>query len=286
MNIKHRYDSETRRHYPFEKKYSLRLNPHLLYAGVLDKTNDWCEETHCHSFCEIMLVVSGKGQVCIDGNVTEVCCGDLIVYDPYVKHYEKTDNSEPMELLFFAADGFKINTIPPSHLLPDGFSPVIHTNERFRQFKILFGEILEECRHKTAFYGEIAASLAKAALLLILRTIDSDEAEISKTNNTALAAVNYINQNYLSEITLEDVAKNSFTDKYYLSHIFTKTYGISVGKYIKRLRIEKAKQLLLTTDASISKIALSACCGDPSYFSKVFKVETGKTPLQFRKAAK
>ena len=95
------------------------------------------------------------------------------------------------------------------------------------------------------------------------------------------SAINYIYSNYNKNITLEDVAKHVYISPYYFSHGFKEYIGISFVEYLKRVRIEEAKKLLLTTDMSIRKICNRVGYSDPNYFSRVFKSVMGVSPSSF-----
>lgn len=63
---------------------------------------------------------------------------------------------------------------------------------------------------------------------------------------------------------------------------FKAASGISPKRYINNLRIKKAKQMLVNSDASVSEICSSLGFYDNAYFTKSFKKITGKTPVQYR----
>jgi AraC-like DNA-binding protein len=65
--------------------------------------------------------------------------------------------------------------------------------------------------------------------------------------------------------------------------LFTKTMNITINEYITILRLEKAKGCLVTTDSSISEIALECGFENIPYFSYVFKRRVNVSPSQFRK---
>lgn len=99
-------------------------------------------------------------------------------------------------------------------------------------------------------------------------------------------ALNYIDANYMKQITLEDVAGYVHLSVYYFSHMFKKEIGMTFVEYLTEKRMGKAKQLLLTTDLPISDIAREAGYWDSNYFGKVFKSMEGVTASQYRKGAK
>lgn len=69
----------------------------------------------------------------------------------------------------------------------------------------------------------------------------------------------------------------------YLSRLVKKATGRSVGAWIDIVRIQRAKRLLSVTEDSVIDIAASVGIEDQSYFSRLFKKETGMTPTAFRK---
>lgn len=81
----------------------------------------------------------------------------------------------------------------------------------------------------------------------------------------------YVRANFDKKLSLDEIAKNAFLSKAYLSSIFKEEIGESLTNYINRVRIEKSKVLLL--DKEISLIDIANLCGfeDQSYFTRVFK---------------
>lgn len=95
----------------------------------------------------------------------------------------------------------------------------------------------------------------------------------------------YINNHFSdTNLTLFKVADLFGYTKKYLSYLFKKRNGIKFTDYLTNLRIENAKNLLVTTKLSIGEIAKRSGFSDPFYFSKVFKSKTSQTPVEFRKA--
>jgi AraC-like DNA-binding protein len=68
----------------------------------------------------------------------------------------------------------------------------------------------------------------------------------------------------------------------YLSRSFNQETGLSLIHYLTRYRVQQAKQLLLTTDKTITEIAMEVGFSDSNYFSRVFRQEAGVSPVTFR----
>ena len=91
-------------------------------------------------------------------------------------------------------------------------------------------------------------------------------------------AKDFCHDNFAQPISLFDVAETIGMNPTYLARIFRKYYRLSVGQYIRQLRLEHAIQELDQTDKSIIDIALSAGFFDQSHFTNAFKHHMGITP--------
>lgn len=95
----------------------------------------------------------------------------------------------------------------------------------------------------------------------------------------------YIAQNYAQNITLENVAETVSLTPTYLSRKFRTATGMTFKEYLNYVRIKRASQSLLTTDDSITKIALDCGFNSSNYFKDLFRKITGISPRAFRKQA-
>lgn len=97
-------------------------------------------------------------------------------------------------------------------------------------------------------------------------------------------AVRYIEEHLTTgRLTLQEVAEHVSLSPNYLSSLFKKEMQLSFVDFITAKRVEKAKELLSTTDMSIREAAEAAGFQDAGYFSKTFTRITGKRPSHFRK---
>lgn len=104
-----------------------------------------------------------------------------------------------------------------------------------------------------------------------------------KTNiYTIEKAKGYIIENFMKEITLDDVSEAVNISPYYFSKLFKKEMGVNFIDYLTNMRMEKAKELLGIKDMSIKQICSEVGYSDPNYFSRIFKKNIGKTPTEFK----
>jgi two-component system, response regulator YesN len=104
-----------------------------------------------------------------------------------------------------------------------------------------------------------------------------------QTSELVRKVESYINENYQSQLTIHDIAKMVNFHPGYLSKVFKNIVGASPMEYLTNLRIQKAKELM-TTDPHLSlrDIAESVGYSNAFYFSRIFKVATGKSPSEFK----
>lgn len=96
-------------------------------------------------------------------------------------------------------------------------------------------------------------------------------------------AKDYIDHHYMNfDCTLSSVAKFIHISPSYLSPIFKKEVGITFVNYLTLLRINKAKQLLSSTDLMVYEVSTNVGYENYSYFSTVFKKATGLSPREYR----
>lgn len=105
----------------------------------------------------------------------------------------------------------------------------------------------------------------------------------SSSVSVAETIKSYIDQNFAMDLSRNDLADLVFLHPDYAARIFRNQIGISLNNYMIQRRIEEAKRLLKTTGLPVNVIADKVGYGNYSYFTKLFKKETGYTPQEYRK---
>ncbi len=100
---------------------------------------------------------------------------------------------------------------------------------------------------------------------------------------TVESATQFIRQNYMKKLTLQEIADSIYISKYYLCHLFQSVLDISVVNYINMVRIEYSKKFLYNPKLSVGQVAEKVGFENLSYFCKIFKKHTGTTPSEYRK---
>ena len=140
-------------------------------------------------------------------------------------------------------------------------------------------EALLESYKATRFITE-----AEKASLLRLLSQDLLEGAIEIAHDAFITrAINYIDANLASSLTVDVLCTHLFVSRGYLYKSFHAVFGKTVNGYISERRIQKAKELLRESDASALCIAEAVGFENYTYFTKLFKKRTGLSPKEFRK---
>ncbi|MFH5185839.1 helix-turn-helix transcriptional regulator [Paenibacillus sp. TAB 01] len=93
----------------------------------------------------------------------------------------------------------------------------------------------------------------------------------------------YMHRHFQDDLSLSVLSERFHFSPQYIAKKFKELYNTTVMTYLTELRMEKAKSLLIHTDMSVLDMAEALGYADENYFGKVFKKQTGLSPLQYRK---
>ncbi|GGH28708.1 AraC family transcriptional regulator [Paenibacillus segetis] len=134
----------------------------------------------------------------------------------------------------------------------------------------------------------IASSMLAQGLLLqiiyesaTIRPTEEPPKLNTKNNAKMVQICNYIKENYSSMIRLDTLSKMTGLSRNYIIRQFRRSYGATPSDYLVTIRIEKAKQLAIHTDLTISEIASRVGYTDLHSFSRMFKKRMGISLSQF-----
>lgn len=119
----------------------------------------------------------------------------------------------------------------------------------------------------------------------LLKKLNPQEESVAECiedySNLVNLIMNSVKRDYATHISLSVYAEEYKVTPQYISMLFTKETGITFSSYVRKIRMEKAKELLLETDMKIYEVALAVGYPEQKYFSKVFKEYTGVSAKQF-----
>ena len=105
-------------------------------------------------------------------------------------------------------------------------------------------------------------------------------------NKNLSDVINYISENYSYDISIDDISISCKISKSWIYRLFKDDLNTTPMRFISNIRVLHACDILLTTDANITEIAMKCGFSSTSYFGRIFKQVTGQTPSTFRKSKK
>ena len=96
------------------------------------------------------------------------------------------------------------------------------------------------------------------------------------------AAKRYIDEHFHEPLQMSEVAGMLYLSTAYFSRLFKEKVGVTFSDYLASCRVERARQLLVTTDLSISEVARAIGYQEANSFSRLFKARTGRSPSDYR----
>jgi AraC-like DNA-binding protein len=104
----------------------------------------------------------------------------------------------------------------------------------------------------------------------------------NKESPTIKRAKEYIQENQSEDLSLGQVAKAVNTSTFHFCKMFKKATGMNFTEYVSRVRVEKARNLLLNPNLRVSEIAYEVGFQSLTHFNRVFKKITGQSPTEYR----
>ncbi len=224
--------------------------------------------------------IGGAGVLYIDHKKIEISSGTGMFIRAGVPH-EYYGTSHPWEVALVSFDGYGVN--PLLDVL--GF-------ENYGVFKLEQSDFINQMIKK--MYRTVRQDAQDASYkiskqlyeFLMALFVALNKKQIIEKNPNAIKVgtlVNYLEENYSKEITIEDMAQYIAMSKQHLCRIFKNEIGMRPFEYLTDIRIRESKRLLLDErDLKVYEIAKKVGYKDQSYYGATFKSLEGMTPGEYR----
>ncbi len=253
---------------------------------------------HHHNYLEIALFRRGGGTYSIGNRAYPIAPGDIFLFSTDEMHFvsDITSDIEAVTLhfapcfiwspgdhlfdysylkVFFERGDSFVNRIPGDSSLAAELAPLIQ-------------DIDNECLQGKEHYELMVKIKLLTVLLTLLRAFPSSEEKappvsVGVTGVSAVqAALDYINEHYTTDVTLDALAAHAGVSRSYLSALFKRLNGMTIWNYILIRRVDLAKHYLTKTDRSMMEVATDCGFNTAANFNKIFKSLTAQTPSAYR----
>lgn len=277
------------------KNVDLKREPFHLNFRKTSSVEHW-EVFHSHQGIEFLYIHAGEGRAIINEQIFPIQPGTLLIFQPFqlhrllVKHYfERTVlifDPTRLDPYLQAFPGIKKFFY---HLWNDQLPTQAITNFGEHHDLLSMYELLRQ-RLKSVTTKKQTEEYA-AFMINLLQRLRSYELQFDTQRVTdqrqrvphhVERIMRWVDSHFKETFQLEKLAEELHFSTYYVSHSFRKTTGSTITEYITTRRMKEACLLLETTSMSISNIAEELGFSNPSYFCKIFKLNVGMTPKQYR----
>jgi AraC-like DNA-binding protein len=233
-----------------------------------------------HADVEVAWVIEGRAVFVIAGQELVVNAGSGIVVPPRVEHVTRVSPGIVAgsawlapELVSHVASSLGLRPESAPHVIEDA-------SEIARLGSLLPGEA------QTARPGQslVVESLAQALVVAVLRAAPSPTQTAVARDPRIASAMQLLEKEYASPLGVDDLARAAGVSRFHFSRLFRDATGESPYQYLRRIRIERARELLALGHA-VTDAALSVGFRDLSRFSRTFREQVGVSPSAFARRA-
>lgn len=223
---------------------------------------------------------TGEGKLILGGNEYRIIPGTGFFFKPGLPHQYYTVK-EPWQIYWLIFDGPALPKLLSYMDLPEwGVMNILDMDAINNGLQNIYECLSSELPDKIL---EASSLLYKFLVILKNSTLWSGGDQNEKSLQL-LPVISYMENNYNKYSSVEDMANIIGVSPYHFCRLFKQAFHLSPFKYLTRLRIQKAKELLVSSsNMTVKEIAKTTGYNDSSYFCSVFKEHEKLTPLEFRK---
>jgi AraC-like DNA-binding protein len=266
------------------RRYFLDLSPQpdvplALVCGGRErlKPDYLVQRTDFPFFC-VELVVEGEGEVILNGVRRALYPGVAFAYGPGIQHTIRTSPEKPMLKYYVDFAGRQAESLLTASGIGPGLS--IHVSP-VEEIVDLFENLQRDSASEHPIASEVCLTLLKLMLLKLReRAIPAPVAE-PRALATYRRARGLLEQNALLWQSAEQAAAACGMTQEYLSRLFRKFGHTTPYRFLTRIKMGRAAELLLDANMKVQEVAEELGFSDPFHFSRSFKRVYGASPEQF-----
>jgi AraC-like DNA-binding protein len=242
--------------------------------------NDVCPP-HFHSSIEFVYVTDGELKVTLNGVSSFLRKGQILIVSSYTVHFYETVTTSEVIVLIVPLD-----YIPAYNkiLTQNDFTKNVYQDSSGENGEILHCMKILSVKHVNS--QKLSANIIKGYIYIILGLLIENIGLVQNKNDssrsTAKDILIYLQNHYLSPVSLQQLARNFGYSASRFSHIFNSCFGCTIADYVNTLRCRHASGLLIDDSVPILDAAMGSGFNSMRTFYRSFRHCYGVTPSQYR----
>lgn len=254
--------------------------PYITLAHLFDAPKGWAIHNRTMGQYVLQYVVEGRADYPVGGHMYATVKGDLLFHRPGELHSILTLEGEPyicLSLVFHFGD----HDFPISQLFGDLHLLGNYAGTELEKKLIRLVHLYRQpgISSQLQAQGLLLEALGEAATGLNRTSTESTVEERIKAK--LLLLQNHIREHYAENVQHSDLEQIAGLSRNYIIVQFKRQFGLTPMQYLTWVRIQKARELALQTNLSVSEIANLVGYADVHTFGKMFKKKTGTSLSQF-----
>ena len=248
------------------------------FMGKDRNSNVALVDKHIHNLFEIYYMQNGECDYFIDGKIYNVTQGDIVLIPAGILHKTSYRSDVHSRIIVNCSSKF----IPAAVIAYLKNNMTLYRNNKAEiQIKKILDTVYGEYKNPDEFSEEIITDYIRLLFFTIARNTNNYKSE-KTINEYTKKAKEYIENNYMTDITLKETANILKISPEHLSRVFKAETGFGFCEYINLIRLNKANELLKDKKMSVLETAYKCGFNDSNYFSVKFKKLYGISPLAYK----
>lgn len=239
------------------------LSAKFIHVGYREVETQWSTIPHFHEYHEMIVHVAGKTRVVSERKQLTASAGDVLVYPAHVAHLERALETGAHYYISF--------------ILTDVGSSIHRICDEDGRIRKMSEWMHEDCSQPG--HGKSA----KIELLMRAITAEFFERLGETSNDTVVRTQHYIRTRISAALNLEALARNASMSKYHFLRTFKLQSGRTPMDEVRSIRLDYARDLLITTELSVKEVANKVGFGSEDSMSRRFREKFSMPPSEFRR---
>ena len=235
---------------------------------------------HWHDFYEVEIIISGNGTTMINGKKALLKEGTVSFLTPSDFHDIDSSGLEIFNIQF--SEGCVNHEI--LNALINLNKKICHLDKTQTQNICNLCELLEIAAMDATYLNMYYQKILESILLIFLQNVHTKGEKVVQTEPDIIQQiVVYLNIHFMENPLLKDIANQFHLNENYLCMLFKEQIGENYKSYLRKLKLNHAKKLIIYTHLPITEIAYDSGYNTLSHFNREFKSMFHTTPLDLRK---